>query len=114
VLSAILGEGAGETVGMMLEPHIGMFPAQMVAQGITGAVVGGKMMVSSRLASFNAKVEAIQRQMLTDPGFARKLLTDYKPQLPSKAGSAALDYVKNRLSGYIAPQIDRNIPQQTQ
>ena len=47
----------------------------------------------------------VQRKMLTDPTLARKLLMDYKPKLPSKESVSALDYVKNGLGGYIAPQV---------
>jgi ribosomal protein S17E len=50
--------------------------------------------------------------MLTDPTFARKLLMDYNPKLPSQQSVSALAYVKNRLAGYTTPQVDMNQPQQ--
>jgi hypothetical protein len=47
--------------------------------------------------SFNNRVTQITRQALTDPVFAKNLLVNYNPKLPSSAGQKAMSYVQNRL-----------------
>jgi hypothetical protein len=50
-------------------------------------------------------VTEVTRQALTDPVFAKSLLANYNPKLPSSAGQKAMAYVQNGLSGYAAPQM---------
>jgi hypothetical protein len=61
--------------------------------------------IAARLERFNQRVTEVSRQTLTDPVFAKSLLANYNPKLPSSAGQKAMAYVQNRLSGYAAPQM---------
>ena len=106
MLSESLGTSVGAGAGSLIAGPAGA--AVGAAAGGAGAA-GVATLIKNRTQAFNDAVINVQRKMLTDPTFARKLLTDYNPKLPSKESVSALDYVKNRMGGYLAPQFDRNM-----
>lgn len=105
LLSKSLGTSTGAGLGSLVAGPAGA--AVGAAAGGAGAA-GVATLIKNRTQAFNDAVVNVQRKMLADPTFARKLLMDYKPNLPSKASVSALEYARNRLGGYLAPQVDRN------
>jgi hypothetical protein len=93
-----IGAGTGSGLGAMLGGPFGA-----IIGGAAGTVVGTG--IAARLERFNQRVTEVSRQALTDPVFAKSLLANYNPKLPSSAVQKAMAYVQNRLSGYAAPQM---------
>ena len=93
---SIVGSGLGLLLGHAGGEHLG------------GTVIGGVAgkWVEGNRANFAGQIENIRRQALTDPAFARSLLTNYNPKLPSAAGKQAMSYVQRQLpnvTGFAAP-----------
>jgi hypothetical protein len=101
-LGTSIGAGAGSLLAGPAGAAVGAAAGDARAAGVA-------TLIKNRTQAFNEAVVNVQRQMLTDPTFARKLLMRYNPQLPSKEAVSALDYVENRMGGYLAPQFDRNM-----
>jgi hypothetical protein len=93
-----LGAGTGAGLGAMVAGPLGS-----IVGGAAGTVVGTG--IAARLERFNNRVTEVTRQALTDPVFAKSLLANYNPKLPSSAGQKAMNYVSSRLGGYVASQL---------
>jgi hypothetical protein len=98
VLAVLLG---GEGVGAGLALYAGN--ELMSSLGAGAVFAGTSYFLKNRLDKFNAAVDEVTRKALADPVLAKSLLSDYNPKLPSKAGTRAMNYVRERLSGALAP-----------
>jgi hypothetical protein len=102
VLGYLIGQAASESGGDL---------AGAALHGIAGTLVGGSLgkltgiVTMGQLNRFNTKVASMLTDALSDPNYARSLLTNYNPRQVRPIGQRALNYVKNRLSGVVAPAI---------
>jgi hypothetical protein len=89
----------------MVSNFVGSVGVGHILAGAAG--LGAGMLANKRIAAFDQKVEQITRQALTDPAFAKTLLQNYNPKMPSTAGRKAMDFVQNRLAGIVAPVLNQ-------
>lgn len=101
VLSTMLvqagSEAGGDILGAVLHGAAGA-----LGYGAAGKLLG--MGTVSRFKKLNASVDAMTTEALADPNFAKALLTNYNPRQVKPIGQKAMDYVKNRLAGVLAPE----------
>ncbi|HEX3862095.1 MAG TPA: hypothetical protein VHY35_10430 [Stellaceae bacterium] len=94
VLGAILGHFVGDTaLSTMIGGSLG-----------GGAAAGAGAFIGWRQQALAERIDTIRRNALSDPTFARKLLEDYNPKLPSSGARKAMSYVVNNIAGALAPQ----------
>jgi hypothetical protein len=96
----VMGEALGESAGDI---------AGAITHGIGGTLVGGAagrvlgVLANRGKSAFNEKAAAMFTQALAEPSYARLLLTKYNSKMPTPAGTRALNFVRNRLAGILAP-----------